>query len=102
MDEEPFCGCATSKLLIYIYLFGQKAANFQKPGFRQIQLDLYVISENEKCDHYSFPLSLFSSLLFSSPFLCSIDLVFRCRMRIIKNEHNEINDESYPGERQLQ
>ena len=61
MDEEPFCGCATSKLLIYTYLFGQKAANFLYPGFRQIQLDLYVISENEKCDYYSFPLSLFSS-----------------------------------------
>ena len=102
MDEEPFCGCATSKLLIYIYLFGQKAANFQKPGFRQIQLDLYVISENEKCDHYSFPLSLFSSLLLTLSMFTSIDLVFRFRMRIIKNEHNEINDASYPGERQLQ
>ena len=102
MDEEPFCGCATSKLLIYIYLFGQKAANFQKPAFRQIQLDLYVISENEKCDHYSFPLSLFSSLLLTLSMFTSIDLVFRFRMRIIKNEPNEINDASYPGERQLQ
>ena len=68
----------------------------------QIQLDLYVISENEKCDHYSFPLSLFSSLLLTLSMFTSIDLVFRFRMRIIKNEPNEINDASYPGERQLQ
>ena len=43
-----------------------------------------------------------SSLLLTLSMFTSIDLVFRFRMRIIKNEPNEINDASYPGERQLQ
>ena len=61
--------------IINIYLFGQMTANFQQPGFRQIQLDLYVISENEKCDHYSFHLSLFSSLRLALSMFTSPDLV---------------------------